>query len=115
MNATVASAYMIGAITFVVSIILAIAIANGIRYEAGINPQDKRKRRIWFWILAILCPIAIMTICYFGAYTDIRSPSRRDAYLAAMAISSGLFCIAYIVCGFILSKSFPHGKLSSWF
>lgn len=50
MNATVASAYMIGAITFVVSIILAIAIANGIRYEAGINPQDKRKRRIWFWI-----------------------------------------------------------------
>lgn len=43
MNATVASAYMIGAITFVVSIILAIAIANGIRYEAGINPQDKRR------------------------------------------------------------------------
>ena len=115
MNATVASAYMIGAITFVVSIILAIAIANGIRYEGGINPQDKRKRRIWFWILAILCPIAFMTLCYFGAYADIRIPSRRDAYLAAMAISSGLFCIAYIVCGFILSKSFPHGKLSSWF
>ena len=34
MNATVASAYMIGAITYVVSIILAIANANRIPYEA---------------------------------------------------------------------------------
>ena len=35
MNATVASAYMIGAITFVVSIILAIAIAT----ESDMRPE----------------------------------------------------------------------------
>lgn len=115
MNTTVASAYMIGAIVFVVCMLLAIITANTIRYEAGIAPQDKKKRKISFWLFAILCPIAIMVICYFGIYCDIRIPSRQDAYLAAMGISSGIFLVAYIVCGFILSKAFPHGKLASWF
>lgn len=115
MNTTVASAYMIGVIVFVVCMLLAIITANAIRYEAGIAPQDKKKRKITFWLFAILCPIAIMAICYFGIYYDIRIPSRQDAYLAAMGISSGIFLVAYIVCGFILSKAFPHGKLASWF
>ena len=114
MNGTVASAYMIGAITFVVCLLLAIVSANAIRYEAGVNPQDKRKRKIWFWILAILCPIAIIGICYFAVYNGIRIPSRQDAYLAAMGISSGIFFIAFVICGFVLSKAFPHGKLASW-
>ena len=115
MNATVASAYMIGAIIFVVCMLLAIVSANAIRYEAGVNPRDKQKRKIWFWILAILCPVAIMAVCYFAVYCDIRIPSRQDAYIAAMGISSAIFFIAYIVCGFLLSKSFSHGKLASWF
>lgn len=115
MNATVASAYMIGAITFVVCILLAIINANAIRYEAGTNPQDKKKRKTWFWIFAVLCPIAIMVICYFAVYSGIRVPSKQDAYLTAMGISSLLFFIAYIVCGFVLSKTHPHGKLASWF
>lgn len=115
MNSTVASAYMIGAITFVVCLLLAIISANSIRYEAGVNPQDKRKRRIFFWILALLCPIIIVIISYFAVYNGIRIPSRQEAYLAAMGISSGIFFIAYIICGFILCKAFPHGKLASWF
>lgn len=115
MNATVASAYMIGAITFVVCLLLTIISANAIRYEAGINPQDKKKRKIWFWVLAILCPIAIMTVCYFAVYNGIRIPSRQDAYMTAMGISSGVFFVAYLVCGFILSKINSHSKLASWF
>lgn len=115
MNATVASAYMIGAIVFVICMLLSIVAANSIRYEAGTNPQDKKKRKISFWTFAILCPIAIMAICYFAVYSGIRVPSRQDAYLTAMGISSVVFFIAHIVCGFVLSKMFPHGKLSSWF
>lgn len=115
MNATVASAYMIGTIVFVICMLLSIVIANAIRYEAGTNPQDKKKRKTSFWILTILCPIAIMATCYFAVYSDIRVPSRQNAYLTAMGISSAVFFIAHIVCGFVLSKIFPHGKLSSWF
>lgn len=115
MNATVASAYMIGAIVFVVCMLLAIVNANAIRYEAGSNPKDKQKRKTCFWILTILCPVAIMAVCYFAVYSDIRVPSRQNAYLTAMGISSAVFFIAHIVCGLVLSKMFPHGKLSSWF
>mgnify|MGYP006907951039 CR=1 FL=1 len=115
MNSTVVSAYMIGAIIFVICMLLAIASAQSIRYEAGINPQDKRKRKIAFWVLAILCPIAIISVTYFTVYCDIRIPSRQNAYIAAMGISSAIFFIAYIVCGFVLSKVFSHGKLASWF
>lgn len=115
MNAVVASAYMIGAMIFIVYMLLAIISANAIRYEAGIAPRDKQKRRICFWAFAILCPVTILTVCYFAVYSDIRIPSRQDAYLAAMGISSVVFFIAYILCGFLLSKSFSHGKLASWF
>lgn len=115
MNASVVSAYMIGAVIFVISMALAIVSANSIRYEAGTNPQDKKKRKTWFWIIAILCPLAIMTVSYFAVYTGIRVPSKQDAYLAAMGISSLLFFLAYIACGFALSKTHPHGKLASWF
>ena len=115
MNATVASAYMIGAIIFVVCMLLAIVSANAIRYEAGTNPRDKQKRKTWFWILGILCPVAIMAVCYFAVYSDIRVPSRQNAYLTAMGISSAAFFLGYVICGFVLSKRFSHGKLSSWF
>ena len=76
MNSTVVSAYMIGAIIFVICMLLAIASAQSIRYEAGINPQDKRKRKIAFWVLAILCPIAIISVTYFTVYCDIRIPPK---------------------------------------
>lgn len=115
MNTTVVSAYMIGAIVFVVCMLLSIVIANAIRFEAGTNPQDKKKRKTWFWILAVVCPIAIMAVCYFAVYSGIRVPSRQNAYITAMGISSGVFFVAYIVCGFILSKTYSHSKLASWF
>lgn len=115
MNATVISAYMIGALIFVICMLLAIVSAQAIRFEAGINPQDKRKRKVCFWILAVLCPVAIMLVSYFAVYSDIRIPSRQNAYLLAMGISSAIFFVAYIVCGFVLSKIFAHGKLASWF
>lgn len=115
MNTSVVSAYMIGVIVFVVCMLLAVISANAIQYEAGINPQDKKKRKIWFWIFAMLCPVAIMAISYFAVYSGIRVPSRQTAYLTAMAISSGVAFVLYIIVGFVLSKMFSHGKLASWF
>lgn len=116
MNATtVVSAYIIGVIVLVACLVLAIISANAIRYEAGVNPQDKKKRKIWFWVLAVLTPIATLAVAYFAVYQGIKVPSRQTAYLTAMAISSGIGFVAYIVIGFVLSKAFSHGKLGSWF
>ena len=115
MNTTVASAYMIGGIILVVFLLLAVLVANGISFETGINREDKKKRRTWFWVLAVLCPIAVMAVSYFAVYTGIRVPSRQTAYITAMGISSAAAFVLYVAIGYVLSKMFPHGKLSSWF
>lgn len=115
MNATTISAYLIGVIVLAVCLALAIISANAIRYEAGINPQDKKKRQMWFWALAVLTPVATIAVAYFAAYQGIKVPSRQTAYLTAMGISAGVGFVAYVVVGFVLSKMFSHGKLGSWF
>ncbi len=116
MNDSVISAYLIGFVSFVVCMLLAIVVAKSIKYEAGANPRDKQKRRLWFWIFAIACPILVLAIAYFAVYSGIRIPSKQNAYMTAMCISSGVFFILYVLTGFVLSKAiFNHGKLSSWF
>ncbi|MGN0069714.1 MAG: hypothetical protein ACI350_08320 [Prevotella sp.] len=116
MNASTVSAYMIGFVVFAVCMLLAVIIASSIKYEAGVNPQDKKKRRLWFWIMAVACPLLIIAVNYFSVYTGIKIPSKRAAYMLAMGISSGVFFVLYILLGFLLSKvAFKHGKLSSWF
>lgn len=115
MNANVVSAYMIGFVTLAVFVLLAVVIANSISFETGVNPKDKQKRRVWFWLLAVLCPVVVMTVAYFAAYTSIRVPSRQTAYVTAMCVSSAASFVLYVVVGFVLSRMFPHGKLSGWF
>ena len=85
MSSTV-SAYLIGFIVLVVCVLLAVVSAKSINYDSGIKPKDRQKRKTWFWVFAILCPVAVLAIAYFAVYTDIRVPSRQDAYLTAMGI-----------------------------
>lgn len=115
MNTSVVSAYLIGAGVVVVLFLLATVISHLIRYEAGVNPQDKRKRKLWFWVLAVLCPIVTFLFAYFCVYLDIRVPSQQSTYMTAIFISTGLSFVVYVAVGFVLSKMFPHGKLASWF
>lgn len=115
MNTSVVSAYLIGAVVMVVLFLLAAVISNLIRYEAGVNPQDKRKRKLWFWVCAVLCPIVTFIMAYSCVFADIRVPSRQDAYMTAMIISSCGSFVVYVIIGFVLSRMFPHGKLASWF
>ena len=115
MNGSVVSAYVIGFVVLVVFVLLAVIVANAIPYEMGVAPRDKGKRRMWFWILGVLCPVAVFALCYFLYFQGIRVPSRATAYLTAMSISTGVAFVLYVVIGFALSKIFNHGKLSSWF
>ena len=113
MNASVTSAYMVGFVAFAVCMLIAIIVSNAIRYEVN-NPQDKKKRRIVFWLMGVLVPLAVFATTYFVFYTDIRVPSRAEAYMTAMCISAAAFFVLYIVVGFVLSKVFSHSKLTSW-
>ncbi|MBQ7495253.1 MAG: hypothetical protein IJT75_05810 [Bacteroidaceae bacterium] len=113
MNNSQASAYIIGFIAFFVLILISAIVANLIAYAP--DGSDRRKRKVAFWILGGLVPVATFAAGYFMYYQNIRVPSRAEAYMTALSISSAAFFVAYIVVGVVLAKIFNHGKLSSWF
>lgn len=94
---------------------IAAAIANAIKFQIGDNRTDITKRRIWFWILAILVPIITLAITYFATYKGLRIPTQKDQYFSAMCISAAVFFFVYILLGIVLSLMNKKGKIGDWF
>lgn len=115
MQTSVASAYIIGIVVFIVMLLLAAIVANAIAYQPGTNPSDPGKRRTWFWILGVLTPVLTFALTYFIVYSGIRMQNVKESYMTAMCISTAVSFVLYVAFGFALSKIFKHGKLSSWF
>ena len=115
MQFSVTSAYILGLGVMVVMLALAALIATLIQYEGGTNPQDPKKRRLWFWILCFLTPVFTFVLGYVLYYGDIRVPTLREKYMTAMCIASVASVVLYVVFGFVLSKLNKHGKLGNWF
>lgn len=107
-----ASAYMSGVITSLVLILASALIAKSISFQPDLS--DVSKRKLWFWVLATLCPI--ITFCItFAIYSGIRGKSAQDSYMVAMCISAAVSFILYVVIGFIAAKANKNGKLGNWF
>ena len=107
-----ASAYASGVITSLVLILASGLIAKSISFQPDLS--DVSKRKLWFWVLAILCPI--ITFCItFAIYSGIRAKSAQESYMVAMCISAAVSFILYVVIGFIAAKANKNGKLGNWF
>ena len=107
-----ASAYMSSVITRLFLILSCALIAKSISFQPDLS--DVSKRKLWFWVLAILCPI--ITFCItFAIYSGIRGKSAQDSYMVAMCISAAVSFILYVVIGFIAAKANKNGKLGNWF
>ncbi|MBQ4005655.1 MAG: hypothetical protein II609_02690 [Muribaculaceae bacterium] len=115
MPQTPSTAYVIGIIVFFVLLLVSILIANRIAYESGVTPRDPAKRKLWFWVLAILTPVLTFALAYFIVAIDIKSASKLTKFMNALYISSALSFVLYVLSGFCLSKLFPRTKLGSWF
>lgn len=116
MHTTVISAYILGIGALIVCLFLAIIVSNCIKYEAGSDPKDGAKRRMWYWIFCVICLVLSFVLPYAFVFQGIKVPSKQTQYLIHMAISTGLMTILYIVFGMLISKVFSkHGKLSNWF
>lgn len=115
MNVTPATAYMLGFIFYVVFILISVVIANVIKYQPGTTPKDPMKRKIWFWILGVLCPVVVFAVGDLGFYATIKVASKANTFMNHLLISTVLSFACYIISGWALSKVFKHGKLSSWF
>jgi methionine sulfoxide reductase heme-binding subunit len=115
MNDKSLSAYIIAVVIALVFLLLAAIISTAIKFEGGSRPKDPGKRKMWFWIFAVLCPLVVFLYGFLLVRPGINVPSLQDKYMTALGISTGIALILYILVGFILSKAFKHGKLGNWF
>lgn len=115
MGFSTVSAYVIGGVSMLVMLAIAVLIANFIKYQIGENRTDITKRRIWFWIMAICVPVVTFVICFFMSYRNLRIPNQMNQYFTAMCISAAVFFVLYIVFGILLSSLNKKGKIGDWF
>ncbi len=113
MNANPTTAYMIGIVCAVAFFLLALLSAVMIAYRPDL--KDKTTRKVWYWVLGIICAFTAFLVPYFAIYTDIKVPSKADAFMNAMIIGTCLSFVIYVIAGFIVSKSFKTKKVQSWF
>lgn len=108
--------YIISVIFAAAMILIAALISIAIQYEGGSNPKDPKKRKMWFWVIAVINPIVNFLL---GAF--VLAPKADDDqmiyddYMAALPIATAVGFVIYIVLGFVLSKVFQKGKIGNWF
>lgn len=110
------TSYIISIIVAAAMILMAAFISSAIKFEGGSNPSDPKKRKIWFWIMAILNPIVYFLLGIL-ALAPIADDDQMvyDDYMAIIPIATVVGFLAYIIIGFVLSKIFKNGKLGHWF
>lgn len=108
------TAYIISIVIALVFLLLSVFIASAIKFQGGSNPKDPQKRKIWFWILAIINPAVIFLLGYFVFKPDANILIVNN-YTSALSIGTGIGFVLYIIIGFILSRVFRNGKLGHWF
>ena len=97
-------------------LLLAAIISILIQFEGGINPKDDNKRRIVFWVFAILNPIIYWLIAYFYLAPDPEESRRAyNRFIEVIPRDMLIGVISYIIVGIIISKLAVTGKLGHWF
>ena len=97
-------------------LLLAAIISNLIQYEGGINPKDDNKRRLVFWVFAILNPVVYWLLAYFYLAPDPEESRRAyNRFVEVIPTDMLIGVISYIIVGIIASKIFQTGKLGHWF
>ncbi len=107
--------YIISAVFAGVFLLIAALISNAIKFEGGANPKDPGKRKMWFWIMAIIGTIANLLFGLFSYYYPENNSYAKSQLITAIGIGTGICFLLYIVLGFVLSKVFKNGKLGNWF
>lgn len=124
--------FLTGIVSALAFLLIAMLVANLIKYEPGSNPRDPHKRRLWFWVLGALTLITTFVLLFFvfqPATTQdlvkmgaLKMPSDRAAYDAKFMhyskmypIAVGVSFVLYVILGFVLSKIFKNKKIGNWF
>ena len=113
----ISNTYILSAVAAIVFLLITMIISKTIAYEGGKNPQDPKRRRIWFWVIGIVATVAFFCYNFFVVKNQIVSnPMLLDEFAKHMAIATGLTFLIYLVAGYILSHFvFKSGKFGTIF
>lgn len=112
----ISNTYILAVIAAIVFIAFSLLAAQLIAYQGGKNPRDPVKRRVWFWILAVLNVILFFAWNYFFVLNKIKPvPALQDKFLINSAIATGVTLVVYFLVGFLLSKLIKKGKYGTIF
>jgi len=111
----ITNTYMLAVVTALVTLGIAILISNSIAYELSEKPKDPRKRKIIFWVIAIVTPILFYVYNLFLVIPNIKKGPALDKFFMTSAISPVVSLVTFILVGFILSKIFKSKKIGTWF
>ncbi|MBN8547410.1 MAG: hypothetical protein J0L60_14850 [Ignavibacteria bacterium] len=108
--------YIISAIFAALMILIASGISVAIKFESGSNPKDVKKRKIVFWIIAILTPVIFYLLGLFLLAPNAADDQMIfDNFMKTLPIATVCSLVVYLILGFILSKIFKTGKIGNWF
>ncbi len=107
--------YIIALIAAVVALLVAALISTMIANQGGTNPKDPGKRRLWFWVLAILTPIGFFAYELTSVIPFIKKGPALAKFGLTHVYSTAMILVVYVILGIILSKVMKRGKLGNWF
>ena len=107
--------YIMAVIFGIIMLGVAILFSNLIKIDPSPNASDAKKRRVVFWVIAVLSPVLFYLYNFFIVMQTINRGPAQNMFQAPAAISSVVALITVIALGFILSKSFKGKKIGNWF
>ena len=111
----ITNTYMLAVVVAIVLLGIAILISNMISYEGGANPKDPGKRKVTFWVLAVLTPVVFYLYNLFLVVPNIKKGPALDKFFMTSAISPVVSLLTFLLLGFVLSKIFKTKKIGNWF
>jgi methionine sulfoxide reductase heme-binding subunit len=113
--ALITSTYIFALIFAGVFLLLAAIVSNAIKFQGGENPRDAFKRRMWFWIFAILGPVSFFIYNILMVIPTIKKGPAVAKFGVTHIIGTAVILVVYILIGFVLSKVMKKGKIGNWF
>lgn len=94
-------------------LLISVGVALMIKYEMRVNPTDRIKRKVWFWILAVVNPVIFYILA--GIILLPANPRLREEWEDSLPFALLTGFVFYIILGVVLSKVYKTRKLGHWF
>lgn len=115
LDGLITNTYILAFVFALIFIGFAFLVSNFIAFEGGKNPQDAKKRKIWFYILGASSTLLFFLWNYLYVTDLVRGAKGQSDFLVHNAVATIISLAAYMLIGFVLAKVFKHSKFGTIF